>query len=59
MGTLDFERIITNLTKAMGYIKYARKVAEKDEVATSALLLALKAIKEAEALLPGIKEGEE
>jgi hypothetical protein len=56
MDTTDFERIIENLNKAMGYIKYARKVADEDKIATSALLLAIKAIREAESLLPHIEE---
>jgi hypothetical protein len=52
----DYERIIVNLAKATGYIKYARRVAEKDEIATSSLLLAMKALKEAAALLPELEE---
>lgn len=53
--TPDYERIIENLNKATGYIKYARRVAERDETDIAALLLAVKAIREAEALLPLLK----
>ena len=57
MQTSDYDRAVTNLTKALGYIKYARKLAERGgDPATASLLLAAKALREVEKLLPAIEE---
>jgi hypothetical protein len=57
MQTSDYDRAVTNLTKALGYIKYARRLAERGgDQATASLLLAAKAIREVEKLLPTIEE---